>query len=132
MERFGCRLPVLPVERSDLDGGQIDAVDATDVKGPSAWVEPRANERVDSTVLAEIVLRCFRIELIKGEITFAREDTKVCVCSRVPERTLATTNRAVAINDVVEFSSNLECNPTTMACALVGLNHLAFFDSGKA
>ena len=74
-------------------------------------------------MLAEIVLRSFRIELVEHEISLTREDAKVCVGRRVPERTLATTDRAVAIDDVVQFGSNLECDPAAMACALVGLDH---------
>lgn len=75
-------------------------------------------------MLAEIVLRCFRIELIKDEIRRAREDTKLCVLRRVPERTRSTTDRAVAIDNVLELGSNLERDHTTMALALIGLGHL--------
>jgi len=42
----------------------------------------------------------------------------------VPERALPTTDRAVAINSVIELGASLECDPTTVACALVGLGHL--------
>jgi hypothetical protein len=78
---------------------------------------------VDSAVLAEIVLGRLRIELIKGEIAFAREDAKVRLRRRVPERTLSTTHRAVAIHDGVELRPNLERDPTTMARALIALDH---------
>ena len=73
---------------------------------------------------AEIVLRCFRIELIEDEIWLAGEDTQICLRRRVPERALPTTDRAVAINSIIELGASLECDPTTVACALVGLGHL--------
>src|SRR5690349_15357568 len=84
----GC-LPIFPVERADLHRGEIDAVDAANIKGPAAWIESRANERMDSAMLAEIVLRCLRIELIKRQVVFAREDAKVGVRRGMPERTLS-------------------------------------------
>src|SRR5205085_4598333 len=118
MVGLGCRLPILPVERADLDGGEIDAVNATHIKSPPAWVQSGANERVDSAVLAEIVLRRLRIELIKGQIVFARQDAKVCVCRRMPERALSATHGAVAINNVIELGPSLECDPATVARAL--------------
>ena len=79
---------------------------------------------MDSTVPAEIVLRCFRIELVEDEIWLTGEDTQICLRRRVPERALPTTDGAVAINSVIELGASLECDPTTVACALVGLGHL--------
>lgn len=117
-------LPVLPIERADLEGGQVDAFDAANIEGPAAGVEAGAYERVDSTVLAEIVLGRLGIELIKGEIRVAGEDTKVRFCRRVPERSFSTTHGAVAINNVVELRPNLEGHPTAMARALIALRHL--------
>ena len=73
---------------------------------------------------AEIVLRCFRIELVEDEIWLTGEDTQICLRRRVPERALPTTDGAVAINSVIELGASLECDPTTVACALVGLGHL--------
>jgi hypothetical protein len=73
---LGRCLPVCPVERPYFNGRQIDAIDAADVKGPSAWVEARAGERVNAAVVAKIVLCGFRVELIKTEIGFACEDAK--------------------------------------------------------
>jgi hypothetical protein len=75
-------------------------------------------------VPAEIVLRCFCIELVQDEIFLAGEDTQICLRCRVPERALPTTDRAVAINSVIELRASVECDPTTVACALVGLSHL--------
>ena len=119
---LGGSFPILSVEWADLEGRQIDAINATDVEGPPAWVESRANEWMDSTILAEEVLGRLRIELIQGEIRLSREDTKVCVCRRVPQGTRSATDRAVAIDDVVEVSSSLERDPTTMARAQIGLH----------
>src|SRR6185312_11415247 len=82
-------------------------------------------------MLAKIMLGGFRVELVKDEICLTRDDPQVCFRGRVPERTLTTTDRAVAIDDIVELSSNLECDPTTMACALVGLDH-SFIDRSSA
>src|SRR5882672_5723220 len=124
MVGLGCRFPVLPVERADLEGGQIDTVDAPDVESPASWVEPGTNERVDPAVPAEIVLRRFRIELVEDEIRLAGEDTQIGLRRRVPERALPTTDRAVAIDHVAELGASLECDPTTVTCALVGLGHL--------
>jgi hypothetical protein len=80
---------------------------------------------VDSTVFAEIVFGRFRIELIKDQLALAREDTKICVCRRVPERPLSTTHGAVAVNNVVEFGANLERDPTAMARTPIALDHPA-------
>jgi hypothetical protein len=120
---LGCCLPILSIERTHLDGREIDAVDAPNIKRPPAWVEARPNERMDSAVLAKIMLRCLRIELIKSEIVFACEDAKVSLRRRMPQRTLSTTHGAIAINDVVELSPNLELDTATMARALIALHH---------
>jgi hypothetical protein len=120
---LGCCLPVFPVERADLDRGQIDAIDTAHIKSPPAWIESRPNERVDSAVLAEIVLGRSCIELVKDEIVLAGEDMEVCICRRMPERALATTYGAVAIDNVVELGPNLEGDPPAMARTLIALNH---------
>ena len=73
---------------------------------------------------AEIVLRSFRIELVEDEIWLAGEDAQIRLRRRVPERSRPTTDRAVAINSVIELGASLECDPTTVARALVGLGHL--------
>jgi hypothetical protein len=122
---LGGRFPILSVEWADLEGRQIDAINATDVEGPPAWVESRANERVDSAKLAEEVLGGLRIELIQGEIRLSREDPKVCVCRGVPQRTRTAADRAVAIDDVAEVGASLERDATTMARALIGLHPAA-------
>jgi len=70
------------------------------------------------------VLRCFRIELVEHQIWLTAKDTQICLRRRVPERALPTANRAVAINSVIELGASLECDPTTVARALVGLGHL--------
>jgi hypothetical protein len=108
-------LPVGAVERAYLDGRQIDPIDATDVESPLAGVESWADEWVDSAMPAEIVLRRIRVELVKDEIRFAREDTKLRIRCPVPQSTSATTERAVAVDDVVEVGSHLECDSTTVA-----------------
>src|SRR4026207_1964499 len=82
------RLPILPVERADLDRGEVDTVDATDIEGPAARGEAGADGRGEHAMLAEIMLRRVRIELIQGEIGRAREDAKVRLRRRVPERAL--------------------------------------------
>ena len=79
---------------------------------------------MDPAMSAEIMLRCFRIELVEDEIGLAGEHTEVSFRRRVPERTLPTIDRAVAIDDVIELGTNLECDPTTVASASVGLGHL--------
>ena len=76
-------------------------------------------------MLAEIMLSGFRIELIKGEIALTGDDTKVCLGRRMPQRTFSMAHGAVAINGVAELGSNLERDTTTMARALVGLDHPA-------
>ena len=75
-------------------------------------------------VPAEIVLRCFRIELVDDEIWLAGKDTQIRLRRRVPERAGPTTDRAVAINSVIQLGASFECDPTTVACALVDLGHL--------
>src|SRR5262249_6749251 len=79
---------------------------------------------MDSAVLAEIVLGRLRIELIKGQLAFTREDLEVRICRRVPERPRSTAHGAVAIDHVVRLGPNLEPDPTAMARALLALNHL--------
>ena len=79
---------------------------------------------MDAAMSAEIMLRCFRIELVEDEIGLAGEHTEVSFRRRVPERTLPTTDRAVAIDGVIELGTNLECDPTTVASAFVSLAHL--------
>src|SRR5256885_9298104 len=56
-QRFRRRLPVLAVERPNLERGEIDAVDAAHIEHPAAGIEPRARERMDAAVPPEIVLR---------------------------------------------------------------------------
>src|SRR5262245_44017376 len=121
--RPGRGLPILAVEGADLGGRQIDALHAADIESPAARVEPGTNERVDSAMPAEVVLRRLRIELIKGEIGLAGEHAEVRVRRRVPEGAYSATDRAVAIDDVVGLGSNLERDPATMARAPVGLDH---------
>ena len=79
---------------------------------------------MDAAMSAEIMLRCFRIELVEDEICLAGEDTQIRLRRRMPERALAATDRAVAINGVIELGASFECDPATVACALVGLGHL--------
>ncbi len=83
---------------------------------------------MNSAVATKIVLRGFRVELIKHEIGFAREDTKTRIRRSVPERALATTQGAVAVDDVVEIRPNLEHDSAAMACALMDLVHLVLED----
>ena len=123
MVGLGCCLPILPVERADLDVRQVDTVDAADVESPTAWIESRTNEWVDAAMPAEIVLRCFRIELVERQICLAGDDAKVRLRRWMPERALPATDRAIAINSVIEPGAGLECDPTTVACALIGLGH---------
>src|SRR4029079_1923707 len=49
----GC-LPVLSVESADLDGGQVQSVDATHVECPAARVETRADTQADSQLLDRV------------------------------------------------------------------------------
>src|SRR5260221_4443750 len=107
MESLGSRLPVFPVERAHFDGRQIDAIDAADVEHPSARVEARAGQRVDSAMAAKIVLRGFRVELVEHQLGFAGEDAKARIRRAVPESALAAAQRAVAVDDVVEIGSEL-------------------------
>ena len=79
--------------------------------------------------LQKIVLGRFRIELIKGQLAFTREDLEVRICRRVPERPRSTAHGAVAIDHVVELGPNLEPDPTAMARALIAPSHLASLDS---
>ena len=115
IQSLGRHLPIFPVERTYFNRGQIDAIDAADVKDPSAGVEAWAGERVNSAVATKIVLRGFRVELIKHEIGFAREETKTRIRSSVPESPLAATQGAVAVDDVAEIRPNLEHDSAAMA-----------------
>jgi hypothetical protein len=115
MVGLDSHLPVCPVERAHLDGRQIDAIEAADVEGPSARIDSWADERVDSAMTAKIVLRRIRVELVKHEIGFTREDTKIRIGRPVPESAPAMAQRAVAVDDVVEFGSYLERDSTTVA-----------------
>lgn len=69
---LGSDLPIFPVEWTNLEGRKIDAIEATDVEGPSTRIESWADERVDSAMAAKVVLRRLRVELVHSEIGFAR------------------------------------------------------------
>ena len=68
-----------------------------------------------SATPAEIVLRRIRVELVKHDIGFAGEDAEILIRCPVPESTPATAERAVALHDVIEIGSYLECDSTTVA-----------------
>lgn len=73
---------------------------------------------------AEVVLRCLRVELVKHEIGFARNNAELRIRHTVPERASATAQRTVAVDDVVELGLDLECDSTTVAGTLIGVAHV--------
>src|SRR5213075_3126333 len=117
MVRLRCGLPVHAVEGPHLERGKVDALDAAHVERPAVRVEPRAQERMDAAMPAEIVLRRPRIELVEDEIPFAAQDAKVGFARRMPQRSLAAADGAVAIDNVVELRFCLEGHAAAVAGA---------------
>jgi len=86
--------------------GDVDSVDAANVDDPSARVEPGTRERMHAAVLARIVPRRHRVELVQRQLVFAGDDAKVGVGRAVPECADLAAQRAAARDDISSWASS--------------------------
>jgi len=86
--------------------GDVDSVDAANVDDPSARVEPGTRERMHAAVLARIVPRRHRVELVQRQLIFAGDDAKVGVGRAVPECADLAAQRAAARDDISSWASS--------------------------
>ena len=106
---------MLSIELSKLQRSEIDIMETADVDRPSAGIEARANEGVDSAMPAEVVLCRLRVELIKLELALAFDYAELLLRCAVPQRAPESAQRAVAVDDVSQIRLKLEGNATAVA-----------------
>ena len=121
-ELLGRGLPVLPVEWTNLETGQVDAVNAAQIYDPPCWGDSRAAEGADATLFAEVVLGRHGAKLIDAEVGLPRQNAKVRIVGAVPEGTFHVANRAVALNGRANITVNFESDASTVTRALVCLH----------
>src|SRR5437773_831502 len=99
-----CRfLPMFSIEPADRKRRKIGFVDAADIHRPFARVQPGSSEGMDAAMFAEVMLGGLFIELIEGKVLLAADDAKAGLICSVPQRARAATQRAIAVDYVVEL-----------------------------
>jgi len=108
-------LEIRSVEEDNIEPGKIDAVKTTNVHRPFVRCCTRAMERVNTTVLAEVMFCHVGVKFVETQSVFAREDLKVLGLDPTVESTFTAAVGAVAFGDTREISPDLEGYSPAMA-----------------
>ena len=117
---------MLAIEGTRVEGRQFDAVDASNVDSPACGIKARTDEGMDATVATEVMLGCHRVELVESQLSLAGEHAKARLGHAVPQRTTTVTQRAIAIDYVVELRLHLEGDAPAMARSSMRLEHVEY------
>jgi hypothetical protein len=117
-------LEIHSVEEDDLEPGEIDAIKTADVHSPFVGCRARTMERVDTTVLAEVMLCDPGVKFVETQSVFAREDLKVLGLDPTVESAFAVAVGAVAFRHAREISPDLEGYPPAMTGSPVAFHEV--------
>ena len=89
-------LPVLAVERCEVEASEVHAIEASDVHVDFVGIGSRDVERVHAADLTEMVFRRLCIEIVRRKVIFARNKIEILRQHDQVDEALLRTDRAVA------------------------------------